>query len=197
MYLTTFFTDNGTPQTWLTPTITVYDLKNNELLVDNQTCLEVWSGFYKYLVNFDVDNKEITAIFDGGATLGGAERYSYLWNDNRLKLEEIAHYSKSASRHSKDLTMQNNFNNFKKDIEKELKVLTDFKKDISKLIKAIKIPKQEIIEIEKPIIIEKLKEIDFDWLKKTFKQDIDKNGLNLMKLIVKQLVKEKRNKIKW
>jgi len=87
--IATFFTNNGIPQTGLTPTIKIRDVDTGNLLVNNDTMTEIGDGWYKY--DFDGDeSKNYAGICDGGSTLTTAERYTYFGTEINSNLYEIS-----------------------------------------------------------------------------------------------------------
>ena len=76
MYFTAYFTDDGSPKTGLSPTITVYDLSDSSKVVDGANMTEVALGLYKYQYTSYDSEKDYVGRADGGATLtAAAERY--------------------------------------------------------------------------------------------------------------------------
>jgi len=89
MYVTAYFTDGGIPATGLTPTIRIRDLSDNSLVITDASMTEVGDGHYKYnFAGYD-KTKEYTIRCDGGATLGGYDRYTYGINDEINNIESI------------------------------------------------------------------------------------------------------------
>jgi hypothetical protein len=74
MNITTFFTNNGTPATGLTPHIDIWDLTGTQV-VTNQVMTEIAGGFYVYDFTTYSDTTEYAIRADGGATLSNSERY--------------------------------------------------------------------------------------------------------------------------
>jgi hypothetical protein len=76
MIITTHYTKEGTPETGLTPTITIRLISNNNVVVNAELMTEVGGGFYKYdFVGYD-ENVEYAFIADAGITLSDYERYT-------------------------------------------------------------------------------------------------------------------------
>jgi len=82
MLLTTFFTQNGSPATGLSPTISIWNADTDANIVSAQAMAEIASGFYKY--DFTVYDRTVNYVMltDGGATLDDLERYGYGVNEN-------------------------------------------------------------------------------------------------------------------
>ena len=78
MLISSFFTNNGNPQTGLTPTIRIWEvvqLGSDTLIVNNAPMIETGDGFYKYhFVTYDA-SKDYVFRTDGGNTLPATERY--------------------------------------------------------------------------------------------------------------------------
>lgn len=81
MWILAYFTEYGTPKTGLTPTLEIWKVSDNSLIVTGQAMTEVGGGFYKY--NFaGYDPAEDYAVrADGGATLPTSDRYVYAGNE--------------------------------------------------------------------------------------------------------------------
>lgn len=80
MLLIAFFTNNGTPQTGLSPTMDVW-LPDGSKVVNSETMTEIAGGFYKHeFVAYD-GNKDYSIRADGGATLNAADRFVYATNE--------------------------------------------------------------------------------------------------------------------
>ena len=75
MWVKAIFFENGTPKTGLSPTVNIYDMVDNSLVVNAGVMTEVADGFYKY--DFTVYNatKSYSMIADS-ITLTGSERYA-------------------------------------------------------------------------------------------------------------------------
>jgi hypothetical protein len=78
MIISSFFTNNGNPQTGLTPTIRIWEVVgvgSDTLIVNNAPMVETGDGFYKYnFVAYDA-SKDYVFRTDGGGTLPAGERY--------------------------------------------------------------------------------------------------------------------------
>ena len=81
MYIISYFTENGVPKTGLTPTISIWRLSDNLLLIDEDSMSEVGGGFYKYDFTGYSPQIEYAIRCDGGSTLSNAERYSFAGNE--------------------------------------------------------------------------------------------------------------------
>lgn len=77
MLISSFFTNNGNPQTGLTPTIRIWEVTptTDTLIVSGDPMNEIGDGFYKY--DFVLYNPSNDYVFrtDGGGTLPSADRY--------------------------------------------------------------------------------------------------------------------------
>lgn len=89
--INSFFTENGTPKTGLTPTIDIWDTDGNHV-VSAGSMVELDGGFYTYSFATYDSTKNYVVRSDGGASLPVSERYQ-IGNidpiiDNILKLEK-------------------------------------------------------------------------------------------------------------
>jgi hypothetical protein len=75
MYITAFFTNLGTPQTGLSPTIRIWNVATSALVVTDEAMTEVALGWYKYNFSTYDATKEYIFRCNGGALLLDAERY--------------------------------------------------------------------------------------------------------------------------
>lgn len=82
MLITTDFWVAGVPQTGLTPSITVYDVDEINIVVNAQTMTEVAMGAYKYEFSGYSDTKNYYIVCDGGATLDTSVRYNHSFNES-------------------------------------------------------------------------------------------------------------------
>jgi hypothetical protein len=82
MLLTAFFTNNGSPATGLSPTISVWNAVTTANVVNAQAMTEIASGFYKY--DFTSYDRLLNYVIltDGGGTLDNSERYGYGVNES-------------------------------------------------------------------------------------------------------------------
>lgn len=70
MYITHVFRDSGSPESGLTPTITIYDLSDNRIVVNKAVMTEVGtSGIYKYNFTGYSPLRQYVWLADGGSTL--------------------------------------------------------------------------------------------------------------------------------
>lgn len=76
MFVTTFFTQSGTPKTGLTPKLDIYRVSDDSLIVSSQNMSETGGGWYKYDFTQYVRGVEYVMVCDGGATLAISERYT-------------------------------------------------------------------------------------------------------------------------
>jgi hypothetical protein len=82
MYILSFFTDEGSPKTGLTPTIKIRDVSNGSLLINGSSMSEVGDGFYRYNYAAYDSEKDYAVVCDGGISLNDADRYVYAGNEN-------------------------------------------------------------------------------------------------------------------
>jgi len=81
MYVTAFFTYFGSPKLGLTPTISIWRVSDNVLLINEVGMSEVGGGFYKYnFVAYD-GQQEYAIRCDGGVAQPFKERYMYAGNE--------------------------------------------------------------------------------------------------------------------
>ena len=90
MIITAFFTNNGTPETGLTPTIRIRKLSDNSLVVTDASMSEVGDGFYKYDFTSYDHSIDYAIRVDGGSSLSDSDRYKFGSNNNQV-LEEKVH----------------------------------------------------------------------------------------------------------
>ncbi len=75
MWVTATFSENNVPQTGLTPTIKIYRLSDEAVVVNGASMSELGDGIYYYDFSaYDVD-EDYSVICDGGGGL--TNRYSY------------------------------------------------------------------------------------------------------------------------
>jgi len=77
MLVTVFFVKGGIPETGLTPTLDIYRVTNNALIVSSQNMSETGGGWYKYDFTAYVRGVEYVITCDGGTALDSFERYAY------------------------------------------------------------------------------------------------------------------------
>jgi len=77
MIVTTFFTNGGIPKTGLTPTLDIYRVSDDTLIVSSQNMSETGGGWYKYDFTQYVRGAEYVMVCDGSAALDSIERYAY------------------------------------------------------------------------------------------------------------------------
>ena len=86
MYITTFFTENNSPKTGLSPTIRIRKLSDNSLVITDAAMTEVGDGIYKY--NFSVYDESIDYVFRVDAATDSVDsRYQFGSNNTQI-LEE-------------------------------------------------------------------------------------------------------------
>ena len=71
-----FFTEEGTPKTGLSPTITVWN-SDGDVVVNAQSMTEISSGFYKFDFSTYDNSVEYVIRADGGAGLADYDRYVF------------------------------------------------------------------------------------------------------------------------
>ena len=70
-----FFTVSGVPTTGLAPTITIWELSPDVIVIVAGALIEVGSGWYRYnFTTYDYTKSYVFTV-DGGASLNGCERY--------------------------------------------------------------------------------------------------------------------------
>lgn len=82
MYVTAFYTTNGDPALGLTPKVSIWNVSTHILLVDDVNMSEVGGGWYEYDYAAYDSSIDYAIRCDGGATLGGFERYTYAGNES-------------------------------------------------------------------------------------------------------------------
>jgi len=88
-YITTVFTENGTPKTGLTPTATAIKISDATVAVSAATMTEIASGFYKYNFSTIDTDEDYAVICDGGSSLNNYERYTYDSSDINNIINQI------------------------------------------------------------------------------------------------------------
>jgi hypothetical protein len=80
--ITVQFTSSGVSVTGLSPTINIYNVATNALVVTNGSLTEIGSGWYKY--NFTAYDYTLNYVFtiDGGVSLSANDRYKYGGNES-------------------------------------------------------------------------------------------------------------------
>lgn len=81
MWVTTFFTVGGSPETGLTPILDIYRVSDDTAIASSVAMSEIGVGWYKYNFTDYVEGVEYVITCDGGATLGIFERYTYGGNE--------------------------------------------------------------------------------------------------------------------
>jgi hypothetical protein len=82
MYILSFFSDEGSPKTGLSPTIKIRDVLDGSLLINGLSMAEVGDGFYKYDYTAYDSEKDYAIVCDGGISLNDADRYVYAGNES-------------------------------------------------------------------------------------------------------------------
>ncbi|MCK5616729.1 hypothetical protein KAR91_83480 [Candidatus Pacearchaeota archaeon] len=75
MWVKAYFEESGSPKTGLSPTVTIYDMTDDSVVVNAAPMPEVAAGFYKYDFSAVDRTKEYTVIADS-VTLSGNEQYA-------------------------------------------------------------------------------------------------------------------------
>jgi len=78
MYILSFFTNSGVPETGLSPTINIRGVPSGDLIVSAGNMSEVGDGFYCYEFTEGSPNEEYAARTDGGAGLADIDRYKFI-----------------------------------------------------------------------------------------------------------------------
>ena len=81
MWVTTFFTEGGSPKLLLTPTLDIYRVSDDTTIVSSASMPEIGNGWYKYNFVDYVEETEYVITCDGGSVLGIFERYTYGGNE--------------------------------------------------------------------------------------------------------------------
>lgn len=102
--ITVHFTNNGVPQSGLTPTIDLFELNptnpaiNTHVVVAGAT-VEIGSGWYRY--DFATYNpaKSYVFSFDGGVTMDACDRFKYGGNESYVEDIAPAVWEETATNH--------------------------------------------------------------------------------------------------
>ena len=86
-----FFTNNGTPQSGLIPTIDIVDAESDSIIIDSETMETIISMPYVYKYDFtNYDRSKTYAItVDGGSGLADLDRYQFAVNENSLVESDV------------------------------------------------------------------------------------------------------------
>jgi len=76
MYVVTTFAEAGTPKTGLSPTLDIYDVSDNSLVVNDGAMTEIGGGGYKYDFTLWDPAKDYYVVIDS-VSLSGSERYAF------------------------------------------------------------------------------------------------------------------------
>jgi hypothetical protein len=79
-----FFTESGTPKTGLTPTVRIWDVGEEDLVVEDSPMSELGDGFYFFDFEAYNEEKDYAVRCDAGATLSGADRYTFAGNESYI-----------------------------------------------------------------------------------------------------------------
>lgn len=82
MYVIVPFTNNGSPATGLTPTVSIVDVDTTVPVVTNAPMIEIGNGFYKYLFSTYQPNRNYAITIDGGVSLPLGERWAFTGNNS-------------------------------------------------------------------------------------------------------------------
>ena len=74
-YVTAYFTENGTPKTGLSPTVTIWDISDGSEDVSAAAMTEVAGGWYRYDFSGRDTSKDYVGRIDGGVGQPTVERY--------------------------------------------------------------------------------------------------------------------------
>jgi hypothetical protein len=80
MKITAFFTEEGTPKTGLSPTVSIWKL-DGTVIVNAQAMTEIAGGFYYYDFTTYDETIDYCIRADGTSTLTGADRYKFSTNE--------------------------------------------------------------------------------------------------------------------
>lgn len=80
--ITVFFTVSGVPTTGLTPTIDIWEVNPDSLVVTGAAMTEIGGGWYKYLYTSYDFAKSYVFTADGGPALNACERYKIGGNES-------------------------------------------------------------------------------------------------------------------
>lgn len=99
MFVVVPFTHMGMPITGLSPKITIFDVKNNITVINDENMEELQKGFYKYeFMGYD-KNKTYAVVCDGGEQLLKGERMAYASNDNFIEdIESVVNVNLNIQR---------------------------------------------------------------------------------------------------
>ena len=78
MWVTVCFTNFGTPETGLSPTVRIRDLSTDALVVTDAAMAEVGDGWYKYDFTLYDEEKDYAIRCDGTDTLSDSDRYAFV-----------------------------------------------------------------------------------------------------------------------
>jgi len=81
MWVTAFFTEQGTPKTGLTPKVSIWKVSDDSVIVNEQNMSEIGGGFYKFEFSAYDPDLDYAVRCDGGSGLPVNERYSYGGNE--------------------------------------------------------------------------------------------------------------------
>lgn len=97
MICSAWFSENGTPKTGLSPTITIYHLESGRAVISGHAMTELGNGFYWYDYP-DNSHRNSYAYICDSVTLTGEERYAraivhakipkIIWRHDERKSEE-------------------------------------------------------------------------------------------------------------
>lgn len=89
MNIVSFFTNDGVPETGLSPTIRIRNASTGALVVTDEAMTEVGDGFYRYdFTGYDAQI-DYTIRSDGGVSLADAERYVYGSNQLADEIDDL------------------------------------------------------------------------------------------------------------
>ncbi len=84
MLIVSLFSENGIPKPGLSPVITIVDIDEDEIIIDEEIMDTLSSMPYLYIYDFITYNaeKNYIIITDGGDSLNNIDRYKYITNDS-------------------------------------------------------------------------------------------------------------------
>lgn len=110
MIIPAYFHEAGVPKTGLSPTIDIYKVSDNSLVVNDGALTAVGGGFYKYDFAAYDSAEDYVYVVDGTATLANGYRYLFGGTDSQAKdaliLNNLDHFMKTAVANEADMTTE-------------------------------------------------------------------------------------------
>ena len=100
MYVLSFFTQNSTPKTGLTPLIDIREVPSGSLVVNSQSMSELGGGFYYYNHTTYDSVKDYAIICDGTGILAESERYNIAGNESYVEDISNGVWNETISEHT-------------------------------------------------------------------------------------------------